>query len=802
MKKPMYQPLPFRNQQQGQGGKSALSPAAMSLLAGLAVAALVSGQMPVQASALISEQASAQAPALADLTRPENERSATGTPFIEEITIVGQRDNQRQITGAAQYIGPEQLTQQAYSDIQRVLRQAPGISLQVEDGYGLRPNISIRGVATERSGRITLLEDNILIAPAPYSAPSAYYFPTAGRMHAVEVLKGPAAISQGPYSIGGALNMVSTPIPADPTGWLRVEAGEDSTYRLHATYGRTKRTASNGSFGYLLETHQWQSDGFQRIDRSDSKTGLDVEDYTLKLAYGNTRHHLELKLQHTEQDSQQSYLGLTDADLKVDAFRRYGLSALDGIDTQHEQQILRYRLAISDAATFTATAYNNEHERDWFKTEGMDLDGSAEAFSHTSWTNVVNAINRGESLQGMSPANLQAILDGVMDTPIGSIQVRSNSREYFSRGVQFRLDWRIKTGDVTQDMEVAVRFHEDEEDRLQRNSSYRQQGGALVLDDTGMPGNAGNRVQQAEAMAVHIIDRIEFGRWALTPGLRYEDIDQRRTRWETRNGRTANPASRDASNIRDTRSNGTQVWLPGLGTTFVMSETASLIAGVHKGFTAPSNAPGVDEEKAINYELGFRFAGGATSAEAIYFLSDYDNLLGECTASSGSDCAIGDAFNGDAARVQGIEAMLSTDLAASRPFSLPLTLNYTWIDGEFSTDIADTDFFGDVSKGDPIPYIPEHQFNLSLGWLKGKWAAYINASYTDGVCTRASCGAFEKTDGSLTLDLAAHYALTGSIDIYGKVENATDEEDITGRQPYGARPNKVRTAALGVRMEF
>jgi len=152
----------------------------------------------------------------------------------------------------------------------------PGVSIQLEDGYGLRPNISIRGVSSERSGRITLLEDNILIAPAPYSAPSAYYFPTAGRIAAVEVLKGPAAITQGPYTIGGVLNLVSTPIPEEQSGTLMVEAGSDATYRVLASYGGQ----TEQGFGYLLETHQWQSDGFQNIDRSDNDTGLNIEDYT------------------------------------------------------------------------------------------------------------------------------------------------------------------------------------------------------------------------------------------------------------------------------------------------------------------------------------------------------------------------------------------------------------------------------------------------------------------------------------------------------------------------------------------
>jgi len=719
--------------------------------------------------------------------------------FLEEITIVGERTDSHQITGAAQYIGEAQLREQSYSDIQRILRQAPGVSLQIEDGYGLRPNISIRGVATERSGRITLLEDNVLIAPAPYSAPSAYYFPTAGRMHAVEILKGPAAIKQGPYTIGGAMNMISTPIPSAKSGSLKAEAGEDQTYRVHATYGGT---SSNG-FGFMVETHQWESDGFQRIDRSKEGTGLDVEDYTVKLGYVNDKHTVELKLQYAKQASNQSYLGLTDDNFNDDAFRRYGLSALDNIETKHDQQILRYRFDLSDSVSLSAIAYNNEHERDWFKTEGIDFDGStsAESFSRTSWSNVVTAINENSSLSGYSPGELQGILDGT-DTPIGSVQLRSNSREYFSRGIQLGLNWQFTYGDVTHDLELGARHHEDEEDRLQRNSNYHQENGQLTLDDLGLLGNAGNRVQEATALALHIQDTIEFGNWVLTPGLRYEDIKQKRTRWEIRDGRTTDPSSRADSNLRDTRSNDTRVWLPGLGILYSLSDTTTLVAGIHKGFTAPSNSPNVDEEEAINYELGFRYGGERFSTEAIYFLSDYDNLLGECTASSGSDCTIGDAFNGDAATVQGIELLVTTDLSRSGSHTIPVSFNYTYINSEFDSNVADTAFFGDVSEGDPIPYIPEHQFNLSVGFLKNQWSSYINVNFVDEVCVRASCNAFEKTDDTLTVDLSAHYALSEKVDLYGKVENITGEEDILGRHPYGARPNKDRTGTLGIRIDF
>ena len=711
---------------------------------------------------------------------------------VEEVTILGSQEAARKIPGSAHFIGEEQLRQFAYSDVQRIVREVPGVSLQIEDGYGLRPNIGIRGVATERSGRITLLEDNVLIAPAPYSAPSAYYFPTMGRIAAVEVVKGPAAITQGPYTIGGALNMVSTPIPMETEGNLLTEVGEDSTYRVHAKYGGR----SDNGFGFLLEAHQWQSDGFQTIDRSSNNTGLDVSDFTAKLSYApnGSPHAVELKLQLANQDSNQSYLGLTDADFAGDAMRRYGLSELDNIETEHEQVILRYNYDVSANFSLSATAYNNTHYRNWFKTEGIDLQGSASEadYSRTSWANVINAVNAGTAIDGVSAEQLQGILDGSVDTPAGSLQLRSNNRDYFSRGIQFGGSWDGDFGGAMHSLRFGLRLHEDEEDRFQRNDAYSQTNGKIALDYLGSAGGAGNRVQSAQALAFYVHDEISVGNWTLSPGLRYEDIDQDRVRY----------TGGAARNYRDSRENSTQVWLPGLGVSYQLTANWSLLGGAHKGFTAPTNSPGVDEEVAINYELGARFQDGSLSAEVIGFLSDYDNLLGQCTASSGSDCVIGDAFNGDAATVAGLEALLSADLSPNSAYRLPLTLSYTRIDGEFDTAIADTDFFGTVEAGDPLPYLPENQLRVALGVEAGRWATYLSANYVDDVCVRASCEEFERTDDSLTIDVSASYQLSAALNLFARAENLTNTHDIMGRQPYGARPNKERTLSAGLRFDF
>ena len=68
-------------------------------------------------------------------------------------------------------------------------------------------DIGLRGANPDRSAKLTLMEDGVLMGPAPYSAPAAYYFPLTTRMTAVEVFKGPASIRYGPNTIGGAINL-------------------------------------------------------------------------------------------------------------------------------------------------------------------------------------------------------------------------------------------------------------------------------------------------------------------------------------------------------------------------------------------------------------------------------------------------------------------------------------------------------------------------------------------------------------------------------------------------------------------
>jgi Fe(3+) dicitrate transport protein len=124
------------------------------------------------------------------------------------------------------------------------------------------------------------------------------------------------------------------------------------------------------------------------------------------------------------------------------------------------------------------------------------------------------------------------------------------------------------------------------------------------------------------------------------------------------------------------------------------------------------------------------------------------------------------------------------------------------MDARFDSDIADSGFFGDVSSGDPVPYIPDNQLFISVGFERGPWSAYLSGSYVDAVCTLASCNAFEHTDSSSIFDLAFHYRLSQNLELFSVVENLSEDMAIAGRQPYGARPGKARSWLLGARLDF
>jgi len=193
-------------------------------------------------------------PAFAETAEPAE---TTRTSPVDAVLVTANKAETIEIGGSVQRLDSADLDRFFYGDVNRVLRQVPGVYIQEEEGFGLRPNIGIRGSGTDRSGRVVVMEDGVLQAPAPYSAPSAYYFPRLTRMSGVEVTKGPAAIKYGPMTVGGAINLLSTPIPDGDAGTVAAKgealAGNYGSQRLHGWVGGWTSLGSGLEAGALVE---------------------------------------------------------------------------------------------------------------------------------------------------------------------------------------------------------------------------------------------------------------------------------------------------------------------------------------------------------------------------------------------------------------------------------------------------------------------------------------------------------------------------------------------------------------------
>ena len=253
---------------------------------------------------------------------------------LEEILIIGSKGDAALIAGAADFVSEVDLERFDYIDLRKLLGQVPGVYVREEDGFGLRPNIGIRGAAAERSQKVTILRDKVLITPAPYSAPAAYYVPNVSRISNLEVMKGPAAVMYGPHTVGGAINMASSSMPIDPTGRVDVSGGSDGYYKGQISYGATSKKV-----GYLVDLLTYGADGFKSIDGSEEPTGFERNDFGFKFLYrvpeSRRQHTLTLLIEGGNENADETYLGLSDSDFEEDPYRRYAASQMAKFKSEH-----------------------------------------------------------------------------------------------------------------------------------------------------------------------------------------------------------------------------------------------------------------------------------------------------------------------------------------------------------------------------------------------------------------------------------------------------------------------------------
>jgi len=686
----------------------------------------------------------------------------------------------RETAGSAHVVRPQQLERFEYDDPHQVLLGVPGIYVRSEDGFGLRPNIGMRGALSDRSKKITLMEDGVLFGPAPYSAPAAYYFPIITRMHSVRVVKGPSALVYGPHTVAGAIDLVTAPVPDGEHVMADLAFGSFLARKAHV-----RASASGDHLGILVEGVHLANNGFKHVDGIDgADTGFARYELMAKAraSFGSEAtllHELELKLGFANEISNETYVGLTDADFEADPYRRYAGSQSDRMEYYRTQAALTHIARAGTQIEIVSTFYRNDLHRTWRKVNGFRGASLHDVLANPD--SPTNRIYHGV-LTGEIPAS----------TRDEALLIGPNDRTFVSQGFQTRLLWKPKTGPIEHKIEVGARVHHDSVRRAHSENGFVLDGSTLQPDGEPTAVTAENEAHTF-ALALWGVEAATWGPVTLSAGVRVESIQ-----------------SRLDDRLAERREGITQqVVLPGGGAFVALPANVGLFAGAYQGFSPipPGQSENVQPEKSINLEWGGRWSPERlVRVEAIGFLNKYSNLSNICTFSTG--CIAGDLdqqFDGGEALVAGLEVFAEMEGKLGWA-TLPARLSYTFTRATFETSFASADpIFGEVDEGDQVPYVPAHQASATLGLETKYVGGNVAGTYVHAMREVAGSGIpapGEATDAHFLLDAALHVKPLTFLTIYGVGRNLLDMDYVASRRPFGARPGAPLSVQLGAKASY
>ena len=772
----------------------------------------LSGLRPWLIAGVIGSGAALYAQTTPPATQPESGDADTVAPSptstvqtLDPFAVIGSSDRVFSLPGSAYYLDTGQITNLNYTNIDDVLRQIPGVYTRGEDGYGNFPNISIRGANPGRSSSVTMMEDGVLSAPAPYSAPAVYNSPNVARMYALEVLKGSSQVKYGPHTTGGVLNYTTTPIPTTPEAFGRFSYGNYNDYQTHLWAGGRKETEI-GTFGGLLEFYNRQTDGFKTLDSTpafnagDANTGFNRKDYMMKLSFEpnwNTPNYFEFKLSYEDFMANETYLGLSQQDFNNTPNRRYAASRNDQINTYGFNSHLRHIIELTPDIQVKTTAYWQKFQRNWFKLHELRAGGALPA-----------PLPLSQALFNGTPG--YDILTGVAS---GTLRYRNNNRSYELYGIQSQVDWDFETGPLTHILQAGIRLHRDYEDRFQNNVDFIQNaGGAFTGSVVGAPGSQDNRRGTSTAVAVYVEDRMEYEDWAFIPGIRMEFID-----YQNVNRNTGASGSTSLVGV-----------MPGLGVEYNINQSWMVFGGYYRGFSPPGpgaatqhinnpTLPKIKPETTNSFELGARYRAEGVRAELVGFYTFFDDLIIPENIGTG----VPRTENAGKVESRGVELLVGVDPATIYNwgnFRTPVTLAFTYTNAVISSNTASQNaesIFSGAVKGNRVPYIPEFQVNLTTGIEYERWRGYMSVSYVDSTFASANNSSAEINPNTgvpdarfgtipsyVTVDFSAYYRVWREVELFAYIQNAFDDEYMVSRLPHGPRPGAPRTFGIGLQARF
>jgi Fe(3+) dicitrate transport protein len=572
--------------------------------------------------------------------------------------------------GARDVIRREEFERQGATQARDVLNRIPGVNAPENNGTGshdMALNFGIRGLNPRLAARSTVLMDGIPVPFAPYGQPQLSFAPISmGNMDAVDVVRGGGAVRYGPQNVGGVVNFVTRAIPEAPTvkGGFQTETSPSSSH-----------------------------DGF--------KTSANL------LAGGTNANGLGGAL---------LYSGTRGGDWREHS------------DTEIDDLILKGKYQLDEANSFNAMAQYYEGNADM--PGGLNVaDYDADPYQSTRpkdqfWgrRTMFNFGYRYQEDRREFTANTfftKTLRSGYLDQ--GSF-LSLSPREYWVRGLETRFAQGFDLGPSSHEVGVGYRYINEAGHELR----YRTPIASNEYPTTNSRNDRDTR-GGTEANAFFVDDRIDIGKWTITPGVRYEMIESQQT-----------------NNLTNVKYKGDyNTALPALNVLYHLTDSWNLYANTEGSFGSVqySQMPNrvssgeVKPEKARTWELGTRYDNGALRAEIGAFLINFDNQY-ESNQTNDSVIARGET------RHQGIETSVNYALDDLSPAlaGFDVYATYAFVDATIRED--------GPNKGNRVPFASKHKGTIGVGYTEGPWKLNLDSSFQSDQFADNANTSQESADGS------------------------------------------------------
>ncbi|KOX64128.1 transporter [Pseudomonas psychrophila] len=572
--------------------------------------------------------------------------------------------------GARDVIRREEFERQGATTAREVLNRIPGVNAPENNGTGshdMALNFGIRGLNPRLATRSTVLMDGIPVPFAPYGQPQLSFAPISmGNMDAVDVVRGGGAVRYGPQNVGGIVNFVTRAIPDEPT----VKAGFQTETSPSSTQDGFKKTANllaggtaDNGLGGAL-LYSGTRGGDWR-EHSDTR----IDDLILKGNYQiDEANSLHAMAQYYDGEADMPG-GLSTAAYKADPYQ--STRPNDKFWGRRTLVNFGYRYQ-EDRREFTVNSFFTKTLRSGYLDQGTFL--------------------------SLSP------------------------REYWVRGIETRIAQGFDLGNTSHEVGAGYRYINEAGHELR----YRTPISANELPTSNSRNDRDTR-GATEAHAFFIDDKIDIGKWTLTPGIRYEMIEQQQTNLLT--------------HVKYKGDYNTP--LPALNVMYHVTDSWNLYANTEGSFGSvqysqmPNRVTGgeVKPEKARTWEIGTRYDNGNLRAEIGAFLINFNN---QYDSNQTTDTVIARGKT----RHQGIEASVNYALDGLSPVlaGFDVYATYAYVDATIREE--------GPNKGNRVPFSSKNKGSIGVGYTEGQWKANLDTTFqsnqfADNANTRA-----ESADGS------------------------------------------------------